>query len=501
MTADDPTLAQAASPMIAVQRLGYTFAGRDRPTIDDVSFSLPGGSWTVVAGPTGSGKSTLLRALAGLVPHLARGTMRGVVRIGGVDTRGVGPARSARVVGFVTQSRDDLLCATTVEAELAFGLENLNLPVEEIGRRIADVARRFGFGESLSQPTAQLSGGWKQRLALAAVVAMRPQVLICDEPLSCLDPPAARAFLDELARLHRAGLTIVTAEHRVDELRPYADRELTLVEGRIVGDRPIDATASWSPRVARSRPAPTPGPAVLVVADGEFRFRGAARSVWSRVSFEVRRGERWAVVGPNGSGKSTLLAAVAGLLRWTSGRCEIFGDARRSATSLVPQRADLTLFHRSVADELAYAPRAAGLAPSTVDERVGLTARMFRLDRLLDEHPHALSRGERVRTAVAAALAAAPRLLLLDEPTTGQDLPTIDEVMELLSYCIGGPGGPEALLFSTHDLTLATRYADRVLVVCGDGQVVQARPEQLLDDEGLLRRAGLFVPPARQGGA
>lgn len=489
----------ARNPAVAVERLRYTFAGRDRPTIDDVSFDLRPGSWTLVSGPTGSGKSTLLRALVGLIPHLSRGAMSGRVQVCGVDTRAAGPARRAATIGFVAQSPDDQLCATTVEAELAFGLENLNLPADEIARRIADAARRFGLSAFLSQPTAHLSGGLKQRLALAAVTAMRPRVLACDEPLSQLDPPSARAFLNELELLRREGLTIVTAEHRLDEVRAFTDRELALADGRLVADRPIDRAVVATADVVRPRPAALVGPAVLVVDDAEFRFRNAARPVWSHVSFQVRRGERVAVVGPNGSGKSTLLGVSAGLLRPTAGRVAVVGDPRRLPVSLVPQRADLTLFHRTVRDELAYGPRRAGHAPSTVAERVAMTAKMFRLDGLLDEHPHALSHGERVRTAVAAALAAAPRLLLLDEPTTGQDVPTIRTAMELLASCLGAPGGPEALVFSTHDLRTAARFADRALVLCEDGDVLDVAPDRLLRDEELLRRAGLC--PARRGEA
>lgn len=486
--------------IVEVADLGYTFTGRDAPSLEDVSFSLEPGTWTLIAGATGSGKSTLLRALVGLIPNLARGAMLGRVTVGGVDTRLQRPAQLAQSIGFIAQSPDDQLCAATVEAELAFGLENLNLPVEEISHRIASVAADFGLTEMLSRPSSQLSGGMKQRLVLAAVTAMQPKVLICDEPLSQLDAVAARDFLDHLDALRRSGLTIVMAEHRLAEVRPYANRELTLDRGRLVDDRPATSQPPPAPQPPRFAAPPSSATPALSLQGLEFRFRGAANPVWSDVSATFRRGERVAIVGANGSGKSTLLGVLAGLLRPTAGRFEIAGDLARLPVSLVPQRADLTLFHRTVRAELAYGPRLAGLNPATIAERVDLTARMFRLDAVLDEHPQSLSQGGRVRAAVAAALAAAPRLLLLDEPTTGQDLPTMRAIMELLVTCIGTPGGPEALLFSTHDLETAARYADRALILA-DGRLAADVPaSRLLDDEALLRSAGLQARQSRRPG-
>ncbi|MCE9607957.1 MAG: ATP-binding cassette domain-containing protein [Planctomycetia bacterium] len=517
----EPTLAASA---IEVDRLGYTFPGRDQPTLVDLSFSLPAGSWTVVAGRTGSGKSTLLRALAGLIPQYARGTMSGAVRWFGRDTRTLATADAARFVGLVLQSPDDQICTSTVEAELAFGLENLNLPVEEIRLRIAEIAEQFGLNPFRHVPTPYLSGGWKQRLVLAAIEAMRPRILICDEPLSRLDPRAASAFIAELRLLRAAGMTIVVAEHRLEELLPEADRLLLLEGGRLAAD--IDATdiprataalrtvglvepeawtiAGLKGNVSQSRRRPPTTIAqsdrlrtaktaetVLAVRGLTYRYP-SGEPVWSDVSFEISRGERIALVGPNGAGKSTLMNLLAGLLDPTGGRIDWnVNDKSTLPTVLVPQRAELTLVHRTVAEELAYGPRQIGLKPAVVAERVQLMANLFALEELLTETPQALSQGQRVRTAIAAALATSPRLLLLDEPTTGQDGPMIVRMMELLSRCVGTPGGPEALLFSTHDLATAVRYADRIFVLA-EGKLLQTgTPADLLADPSLMQRAEL----------
>lgn len=502
---------RSGAPAIEVERFGYTFPGRSEPTVRDVSFSVPAGSWTIIAGPTGSGKSTLLRTLSGLIPKASRGTMTGAVRWFGLDTRERSIAESAAEVGLVLQSPDDQICTTTVEGELAFGLENLNLPVDEIRRRIETTAARFGFNAMLSMPTMHLSAGWKQRLVLAAVEAMGPRILICDEPLSRLDPRAAQTFCDELRRLRAAGATIVTAEHRLEHFLPDADRVLVIDRGRLVDDLDPRAAARMSaalesrglvmPIVSlNDRPreslANSQSEQVVAAKGLSFGYSNDA-PIWSDVSFEIARGERIALLGPNGAGKSTLMGVLAGLLRPSAGSVawgprskETHG--RRPDTVLVPQRAELTLVNRTVAEELAYGPRQSGLAASAIDEREAVTAERFALADLLDEPPQALSQGQRVRTAIAAAAATSPRLLMLDEPTTGQDSAMIARVMETLSAMIGRAGEPETLLFSTHDLATATRYADRVLVVAEGTLLAVCTPRELLVDEALMRRADLL---------
>ncbi|MGC3969386.1 MAG: ABC transporter ATP-binding protein [Pirellulales bacterium] len=485
-------------PAVQVDGFGYRFAERDEPTLHDVCFSLPRGSFTVVAGRTGSGKSTLLRALAGLIPHHSSGVMDGTIRIAGHDTRRMSSAELASLVGLILQSPDDQICTTSVEAEIAFGLENLALDPKEIAGRIQAALIRFGLVGLRGFAPGELSGGLRQRLVLAAVAAMHPQVLVCDEPLSQLDPQSARSFLEELKRMQSAGTTVIVAEHHLSEVLPHADRVLVVDDGRLTADVATSDEArvasvlkplrfdDRTPRSVATAKARTESPLVATLSGISLHYPNGIADVWHRLNAEIRRGERIALVGPNGSGKSSLLAVLAGALPSTEGRLQITAAADRWPATLVPQQVDLTLFSRNVRDELAYGPRQLRLNSAMIEQRVMAAAQRFQLEPLLTEPPQALSRGQRVRTALAAAFACRPTLLLLDEPTTGQDAPTIAALMASLCATVGTVDGPDALVFSTHQLSLARRYADRVWLL-RDGRLHEFAAADfrgtLLDDD------------------
>ncbi|HXT58455.1 MAG TPA: ABC transporter ATP-binding protein [Pirellulales bacterium] len=594
---------------LVVEHLSFTFAGRAAPTLRDISYSIEPGSWTVLAGRSGSGKSTLLRAMAGLIPHHSAGQMQGDVLMFGRNTRSSSPAELASQAGLLLQLPDDQICTTTVGAEIAFGLENLALPSEEIASRVRESLAGLGLRGRERQGTQQLSGGEKQRLALAAVLAMRPRLLLLDEPLSQLDAVAAAELLAELARLRDAGMAIVLAEHRLDEVLPYADRALVIDEGRLSADvaanQParlcecLGAAGLAKPELAQlaeatglpavfdvdgflrefgdRRPRPpavgrtsgpslgggkiaatdretdrrpyqgadaprSPGaPVVIMRAEGlAFRFPRGKEAVFENLNFQLHAGERVAVVGANGSGKSTLLAMLAGLLRPTEGELAFAPDDGSSLQcfsaqcflpqcGLMLQNPDLTLFCNTVREELAFGPRQAEAGEQFAAERVAAVATQLELTSLLDEPPLALSQGQRLRTAVGALLTLEPRLLLLDEPTTGQDQPHVTRLLAALAESVDpalhdkvapalrdGDGGrspaatespprsvgatarvgaTQCLTFSTHDLRSVVRYADRTLVLADGRLLADCTPEELLDDDALLAAARLRRPP------
>ena len=561
------------SSAVCVQRLCFCYPGSSQPAIRDIDFQLKRGSWTWIAGPTGSGKSTLLKALVGLIPHQSSGTMQGRVLLDGRDTRGLSPRERAQRAVLVLQSPDDQLCATSIEAEIAFGLENLAIDPSEIDRRIDESLALVGLKADRRTPPQRLSGGEKQRLLLAALVAMRPQILVCDEPLSQLDSGAAADFLSLLDRLRRDGLTIVMAEHRLDDVWPLANRLLVMHEGRIVADchdcdnrssaaalqkaglqlpdmlelalaideahartcdelvnriRPSRETASSQHKAMRSLPESANGSTTKPERDGPtdkaakllLRVRGLAfryetasvvrnhggqnnttgqtdlqADVWSDVDFEIRAGDRVALVGPNGAGKSTLLALLAGLQRPRCGTIE-GPAAERGACGLVVQNPDLMLFCPTVRDELTFGPRhRADARRDEIDRLIERLAAALDLMPFLAQPPLALSQGQRLRVAVAATLSVQPQVLLLDEPTIGQDRSQIDRMMQTVEAMIREERPPWAVVFSTHDLRTVARYATRALVLADGRLLANTTPESLLDDGALLAAAGLRRPP------
>lgn len=494
-------------PAIIVSNFGYRFAAREMPGLTEISCAIPRGAIVVIAGRTGSGKSTFLRALAGLIPHHAAGEMTGSIELLDRDTRTLGVQELAATAGLVLQNPDEQLCTTTVESEIAFGLANLCLPADEIARRTDAWLARFGLSACRHQATGTLSGGQKQKLLLASILAMGPRVLLFDEPLAQLDPLAADELLNIIDALHREGLTIVIAEHRLDDLLPRADRVLILDRGRLMADCPARDSRVADALNAAGLISRTPiaesnasasadstakaSQAIVGIERLAARVDRHAPPVWQDVNLEIRAGERVAILGPNGSGKSTLLHVLAGFMRPAAGSF-VFTVAPSDAAplALVPQNPALTLFCSTVEEELGFGPRQFGQASRDATRRGHEIAEQLGLSEVLAEAPFALSQGQRLRTAVAAALAVRPRLLMLDEPTTGQDPPEAQRLLSVIArHVISGNVG--AVLFSTHDLRVARHFATRVLVLADGRLLGDGTPGEILDDTPLLCRAGL----------
>ncbi|MDZ4779266.1 MAG: ABC transporter ATP-binding protein [Planctomycetia bacterium] len=461
---------------IHCQGLCCSFPTGDAPALNNVTFSLPAGSVTLVIGPSGAGKSTLLHALAGLLADSVHSRRQGEINIAGHDPRRLPAARRAALVGLVQQSPDTQICTTTVESEVAFGLENLAIESSEIDRRIDEALRLVGLQELRHRQVAQLSGGQRQRLVLAAVLAMRTEVLLLDEPLSQLDPGAAAQFLAAIDNLPDGGPTIVVAEHRTAAWTERADQLLVLDEGRLAANLPRGDFAAWDAEIKRLRSSESPdgplntvlGAPLVEVERLTFTFDRRRPAVLRDVNFRAQASERIALLGANGSGKSTLLAILAGLHEPESGAIHFLGAA---PVGLVRQNPDTLLFCRTVHEELAFAPRHAGCSRDEIAERVRDAAERFELKRLLDRSPLLLSQGERLRVAVAATFTMRAPLLLLDEPTTGQDPRHEAQLMSTLTDAVAAGGPPQTLIFSTHDLQVARHFADRVIVLDG-GRII-----------------------------
>jgi energy-coupling factor transport system ATP-binding protein len=421
-----------------VQGLRFAYKAEAAAVLDDISLQLEDGEHVLVLGASGSGKSTLLRALAGLVPHFHGGVFSGRVVVGGIDTREARPAQLAGIVASVFQDVEDQVVMSRVSNEVAFGLENTGVDPAEIWPRVEEALAQVGAEHLAERAVAELSAGELQRVSLASALALRPQLLLLDEPTSQLDPAGADAFFELVARLPCA---VLVSEQRPARPLARADRVLFLDAGRIVLDAPRDEAVAW---LAANRPLYLPHEADAVCRLRGIRFAYGDRVVLDGVSLDVRRGEIVALTGPNGAGKTTLAKIAAGLLSPDAGVVE------HAPAAYLSQDPGRHLVTERVRDEVALGSDAARAA--TALESVGLAA-------FSERHPRDLSSGERERLALAAVLATEPDLLVLDEPTRGVDPERKSELAQLLRAQAPRRG----TLVVTHDLPWAAEVADRVV--------------------------------------
>ncbi len=418
-----------------VSGLSFAYPGGHQ-ALREVSLALEPGEVVALLGPSGGGKSTLLRALAGLVPHFHGGRFAGRVEVGGHDTRRVSPADLAGTVATLFQDPEDQVVFTRVAAEVQFGLENLGTRPAEIVPRAEEALAAVGALHLAERPVAELSGGELQRVCLASTLALRPRLLLLDEPTSQLDPEGAAAAI-ELARA--SGSAVVVSEQRPERVLEAADRVLFLAAGRLLPEVP-DAWLPCEPAVPEAEPHGEP-----VCRLEQVSFAYGSIPVVEQQSLQVGRGEIVALVGPNGSGKTTLAKLAAGLLEPQAGRVVRAGRAcylsQDPGRYLVRERAD---------EEVA-------LAVGGDLERARAALDLVGLAGFDERHPRDLSSGERERLALASVLVAEPDLLVLDEPTRGVDPPRKDELAALLR----AQAPRRATLVVTNDLVFAGEVADR----------------------------------------
>ncbi len=439
--------------LIRVKDLSFRYPSGEA-ALKGVSFEVREGEFFLLAGETGCGKSTLIQVLSGLIPFASEGDFSGEVEV--LSWRWpVAPGSLFPAVATVFQTTAEHLVAETVFNELAFGLENLGLPPAEIEKRVEEALYEVGLSPAFrDRALTSLSGGERQRVALAAALAVRPRILLLDEPLAQVDPENAHKMVKLFKRLTRSGITVIMAEHRLKFVLPYAEKILYLKDGRPFYYGPIKEFSPPQRIFPRLKPAPL-GPVILKVENLSFSY--GEREVFSGLNFSFRAGERVALLGPNGSGKTTFLHLLAGLLRPTTGRvcwCRR-PPVGRLPLGLLLQDPDLMLVRERVFSELALAPENLGLNKEEISRRVRAVAERLALTRYLDRPPFSLSRGERLRVALAGLLTARPQVLLLDEPTTAQDAGNTLKLMKELAA--------ELVIFSTHDEEVATALATRVI--------------------------------------
>lgn len=527
--------------------VSFTYKHRRAPSIKDVSLEVEQGDFLLLTGATGCGKSTLLKMLNGLIPHDSGGKLEGEILVGGRSTRTLGIAEMSRTVGMVFQNPDDQIFSTTVFDEVAFVLENMGMKQEQVEPQVQEALRLVGLLDRAGASVHALSGGQKQRLAIAAVLAAKPQVLALDEPISQLDPQGSAELLAVLKDLNvNMGITIIIVEHRLHEVLPLCHKVAIMEAGKLIwqgvrekaysrqeifasnglrlpqsvaichqlgvtacSDKVSDAAAAI--RKCYDVPKYTPvtelaatglreeQPADLLAIRAQhltFYYDNPEHVILKEVELVVPSGQFIALMGSNGAGKSTLLHLIGGLLKPIAGDIKVLGKPVAGVTpsvGMVLQNPDFMLFNSTVREEIGFSLRQQqGNAPGWTEYCQQLVDKLG-LNDLEEDFPLALSRGQRLRVAIAAVLVGQPQVLLLDEPTTGQDIGHIEDIVLLLKEYTRQGG---SIIFCTHDTEVAARFADRIVVMRQGRIVADDIPTAIFQDQDMLKATGLKPPAA-----
>jgi energy-coupling factor transport system ATP-binding protein len=505
----------AAKIPLSIKNLSFQYNSRSTPAIKNISFDVNPGEVLLIAGSSGCGKTTLMRCVNGLIPNAYHGDIKGEITLFGQSVFEMEMAEISQEVGTVLQDPERQILGTYVLNDVAFGLESLGMPPEDIFPRVDQALKKMGIFYLRDRETFGTSGGEKQKIALAGVLAMKPRILLLDEPLASLDPASAMEALRNFRHLADEGLSVIIVEHRVEDvlaIKPERviymdDGEITYIGGRqglmeVVDYSRIKLPADIVLRRAKNDPPPAFEP-VLTKSDGaddvlvafdqvQFQYDEDLPIVLDDINFKINKGDVIAILGHNGSGKTTMVKHALGLLKPTRGHVYLEGNDTKDITvataaksvGYVFQSPTQMLFAPSVREELAFGPKNLGFSKEEIQENVTWAIETVHLEEEIDSPPLALSFGQQKRISIASVLSMRSRLLMMDEPTAGQDYWNYRAFMDAILQMPGF----DSIIFITHDLDLALIYANRIMILFDGKIVADGSPPDVLKDEAELRK-------------
>ena len=526
-------------PLLDVKNFSFSYDEMEPPILNNISFSMKKGESLLLLGPSGSGKSSLALCINGLYPTSIDGKSTGDIQLFEKKVEDYLPGEVNQHVGVVFQDPETQFCMLTVEDEIAFGLENLSLPPSEMAERIHWALGLLGMEDYLTVNISSLSGGMKQKVALACVLAMKPDLIILDEPTALLDPISTKEFAETIQRLQtELKFSLIVIEHKLDHWIHFADRSLIFTEkGEIMFDGDprncfrynldqLKEQGIWLPhslllseQFSKEDKVPFTVDELVDVLDylpdieersavfpdilletNNLSFSRKRKAILKNINMKIAKGALTAIVGPNGAGKTTLSYLLSGLEKPDTG--EVIFEQRNlkqySGVELsrklgyVFQNPEHQFISESVYEEVAFSLRMQQMNDEQIKEIVTDVLTSFRLQHLAEQHPFSLSQGQKRRLSVATMLVDEQSFIILDEPTYGQDAKTTKELMNILESRL--QSGLSALMI-THDMELVHTYADHVIVIV-DGEILfEGTPYQLFTGpEDVLEKAQLQLP-------
>ena len=532
-------------PIIEFRDFGFQYNAQAEPTLKGIDLQIRKGEKVLIAGPSGCGKSTLAHCINGLIPFAYRGTITGSVTVRGKETKDLSIFALSRTVGTVLQDSDGQFIGLTVAEDIAFALENDCVQEPDLHDRVLKAAGAVGIDSHLLNAPDQLSGGQKQRVAMAGVMVDDVEVFLFDEPLANLDPATGKSAMELIDEIHdRTGAAVIIIEHRLEDvLHRSMDRIVLMNEGRIIADTDPDTllsgellrshgireplyvtalkyagvrvTPELKPSSIRSlrlgpeekqkvlewyrrtppRPAPPPRPVLLKAEDVTFSYDGR-RETLSHISLEIFRGESLAIVGTNGAGKSTFSKVVCGFEQPQSGTLAFTGldwpslslKERADHVGYVMQNPNQMISKPMIFDEVAMGLRNRNVPEEEIRPRVEQALKTCGLWPFRNWPVSALSFGQKKRVTIASILVLEPEIIILDEPTAGQDYRHYTEIMEFLRE-LNARGITVVMI--THDMHLMLEYAERSVVFSQGRVIADDSSAAILTDPDLVRRASL----------